>query len=406
MTQRDRTAKDCRWIALPFALLSAGLVNGCGAPAAPQPPTLTLPQPVNDLAAKRAGDAVHLTFSVPQKTTDKFPVRGAMTASLCRSVDSGSCQPAGTLTIPAQQKAASMDDHLPAELSQGQPRLLTYKVSILNHAAKSDGESAPGYAVSGPAPLPVTGLSATPRRNGILLSWQALNVPAGTIDWIRFDRTRISAPPPPAQPLASGRNPITGSNKTAEEPAEQTLRVPETAVEHHPVAVDATAHTGSRYRYIAQRVQEITLANRTMEIDSLPSAPAETEYRDVFPPPVPTGLVSAADTTAKAIDLDWAPDVDPALAGYIVYRRAVANNETPQRISPTAKPLTTSNWSDATAVPGQRYAYSVSAIDLSGNESQRSAEVEDEWNTPSSQPDPQPSSSTSSKPNQHPNPHP
>ena len=407
MTQRDRTAKDCRWIVLPFALLSALLVAGCGAPAAPLPPTLNLPQPVSDLAAKRVGDVVHLTFSVPQKTTDKLPVRGAMTASLCRSVDTGPCQPAGMLTIPAQQKASSMDDHLPPELSQGPPRLLIYKVSILNRAAKSGGESAPAYAVTGPAPLPVAGFSVTPQRKGIVLSWQALNVPGGTLGWIRFDRTRTSAPPPPAQSSASGRNLITG-RKAAEEPAEQTLRVPETSVEHQPVAIDVTAHTGNSYRYIAQRVQEITLANRTMAINSLPSAPAETAYRDVFPPPVPTGLVSAADTTAKAIDLDWAPDVDPALAGYIVYRRAVGTNQaagisqTPQRISPAGKPVKTSNWSDTTAVPGQRYAYSVSAIDLSGNESQRSAEAEDEWNTSNSPPNPQPSSPTSSKPNQHP----
>ena len=407
MTQRDRTAKDCRWVALPFALLSALLAAGCAAPAAPQPPTLNLPQPVHDLAAKRVGDVVHLTFSVPQKTTDKLPVRGAMTASLCRSVDTGPCQPAGTLTIPAQQKACSMDDHLPAALSQGQPRLLIYKVSILNRAAKSSGGSAPAYAVTGPAPLPVTVFSATPQRKGIVLSWQALNVPGGTPGWIRFDRTRTSAPPQPAQSSASGRNLITG-RKAAEEPAGQTLRVAETAVEHQPVAIDVTARTGNSYRYIAQRVQEITLANRTLEINSLPSAPAETAYRDVFPPPVPTGLVSAADTALKAIDLDWTPDVDPALAGYIVYRRTVGTNqaagtsEAPQRISPAGKPVKMSNWSDTTAVPGQRYAYSVSAIDLSGNESQRSAEAEDEWNTPSSPPNPQPSPPTSSKPNHHP----
>ena len=97
---------------------------------------------------------------------------------------------------------------------------------------------------------------------------------------------------------------------------------------------------------------------------------------------MPTGLVSAADTAAKAIDLDWTPDVDPGLAGYIVYRRAAGSNAQPQRISPAGKPVTISTWSDTTAVPGQRYAYSVSAIDVSGNESQRSAEVEDQWNVP------------------------
>lgn len=389
MTQRDRTAQDCRRIALPLALLSVSIATGCGAPAAPQPPTLNLPQPVRDLTAKRAGNVVHLTFSVPQKTTDKLPVRGAMTAHLCRSVESGPCQAAGTLAIPAQQKAASMDDTLPVELNQGPPRLLAYRVSILNRAAKSDGESAPAYTAAGAAPLPVTGFAATPRRSGIVLSWQAIDQPVTTTGWIRFDRTRTSAPPPQPELTEnnSSRNLLTG-RKAPEEPAEQILRLPESTVEHQASVMDATAHTGNSYRYIAQRVEQVTVAGRSVEITSLASAPAETAYHDVFPPPVPTGLVSAADTGAKAIDLDWAPDVDPGLAGYVVYRRTVGSTEQPQRISPAGKPVTSSNWTDTTAAPGQRYAYSVSAIDVSGNESSRSTEVEDQWNTPTSPPNP------------------
>jgi hypothetical protein len=387
MMQRARTAQDCRRIALPLALLSVAIATGCGAPAAPQPPTLNLPQPVRDLAAKRAGNVVHLTFSVPQKTTDKLPVRGAMTAHLCRSVESGPCQATGTLAIPAQEKSASMDDTLPPELSQGPLRLLAYRVSILNRAGKSEGTSAPAYTVAGVTPLPVTGFVAIPRRKGIILSWQATDQPASTTGWIRFDRIRTSAPPPEPEPTGnnSSRNLLTGRN-TPGEPAEQILRLSESAAQAS--AIDATAHTGNSYRYIAQRVEQVTIAGRSIEIAGLPSAPAETAYPDVFPPPVPAGLVSAADTAAKAIDLDWTPDVDPGLAGYIVYRRATGTTEQPQRISPAGKPVTSSNWTDTTAVPGQRYAYSVSAIDVSGNESARSAEIEDQWNTPTSQPNP------------------
>jgi hypothetical protein len=340
---------------------------------------------VRDLTAVRAGDIVHLTFSVPQKTTDKLPVRGPITATLCRSVDTGPCQPAGTLAIPAQAKSASMDDALPPELRQGPPRLLVYKVAILNHAAKSFAESAPAWTASGAAPAPVTGLTATPRRNGIVLSWQATAAPA---DAVRFDRTRTSAPPP--QPESKENNAFIGRKATPEEPAEQVLRVPETASGRLSFAVDTTAHTGSSYRYVAQRVQQVTLGNRTLEVASSPALPVETAYRDVFPPPVPTGLVSAADTAAKAIDLDWTPDVDPGLAGYIVYRRAAGSNQPPERISPAGKPVTTSSWSDTSATPGQRYAYSVSAIDTSGNESRRSAEIEDQWNAPVPSPNPQP----------------
>jgi hypothetical protein len=371
---------------------------GCGAPAAPLPPTLNLPQPVRDLTASRAGNTVHLTFSVPLKTTDKLPLRGTMTAQLCRSVDGDSCQPAVTLAVPAQQKSFAMDDTLPLELTQGPPRLLTYRVALLNRAGKSAGESAAAFAPAGTAPAQVAGFTVTPRRLGIVLSWQPTELPAGTTEWVRFDRSRTSAPPPQPETAgnSSGHHAFT-SGKPQQEPAEQILRVPETADASAAIAMDATAHTGNSYRYIAQRVQQITLDGRTLEIAGAPSAPVETAYLDVFAPPVPAGLVSAADSAAKAIDLDWTPDVDPALAGYIVYRRAVSAREAPQRISPADKPIRISNWSDTTAAPGQRYAYSVSAIDLSGNESQRSSEIEDQWDAPNSAPEPQPAT----QPNPH-----
>lgn len=407
MTQGARRGTHCSWIALPAAFFSAAAITyllvGCGAPAAPLPPTLNLPLPVRDLAARRAGDTVHLTFSVPQKTTDKLPVRGPMTATLCRSVEAGPCQAAGTLEIPAPQKSSSMEDNLPADLTQGPPRLLTYQVSILNHAGKSDGESGPAFAIAGVAPASVTGFTVMPRRSGIVLSWQGIHASPDATAWVRFDRTRTSGPPPaqPATQWNSGHNPLTGG-KTSEEPAEQIFRVAETAAPLPPFAVDVNARTGSSYRYIAQRIQQVTIGRHTIEIASAPSVPAETAYRDVFPPSIPVGLVSAADTAAKAIDLDWTPDVDPGLAGYIVYRRPAGTNESPQRISPTSKPVTSSDWSDTTAVPGQRYAYSVSAVDVSGNESRRSSEVEDGWNTPVAQPDPQAASPTSSQPNPQP----
>jgi hypothetical protein len=390
--QRDHREQQCRWIGLSIAIFPAALLSGfavgCGAPAAPLPPTLNLPQPVHDLAASRAGDTVHLTFSVPQKTTDKLPVRGPMTAQLCRGVETGPCEPAGTLAIPEQAKSASMDDTLPAELRQGPPRLLVYKIAILNHAAQSFAESTPAWTAAGAAPAPVTGLTATPRRNGIVLSWQGTTAPAGPpADFVRFDRTLTSAPPAPASKESSS---FIGRKAAPEEPAEQVLRVPETASGRRSFAMDTTAHTGNSYRYIAQRIQQVTLGNRTLGIASSPSAAADTAYRDVFPPPVPTGLVSAPDTSAKAIDLDWTPDVDPGLAGYIIYRRAADSNQPPERISPASTPVTTSSWSDTTAAPGQRYAYSVSAIDTSGNESQRSTEVQDQWNTLVPSPNPQP----------------
>jgi hypothetical protein len=276
-----------------------------------------------------------------------------------------------------------MDDVLPPDLVQGPPRLLTYRVTVQNRAAKAADPSAPAFAAAGAAPPPVAGFSATPRRNGIVLAWQPADSPAT----LRVDRTRTSAPPaePEKQPTsrAMGR-------KAPEDPAEQVLRIAESASvlapDHLRRAIDATAHTGNSYRYVAQRVAQVAVNGHDLQIASIASPPIAVDFRDIFPPPVPTGLVSASDSAAKSIDLDWTPDVDPGLAGYIVYRRPAGSSQPPQRVSPPGKPVTSSNWSDTTAQPGQRYAYSVTAIDTSGNESERSAEVVDEWNTSNPQP--------------------
>ncbi len=411
-------------IALPTlisGLLAALLLTGCGAPAAPQPPTLNLPLPVSDLAAARSGNTVRLSFIVPQKTTDKLPVRGAVTARLCRSADGGPCQPAGTVAVKPLQPVV-MEDALSNELATGQPRLMAYQVRLENSGGKSAAASNVAYAIAGQAPAPVAGFAATPRRQGIVLSWlpeardrqpntgQDADHTAGSA--IRFDRVLTAGAPPPA-PATPGAMPA-----EEDEPAQQTLRVPEAAKPPiqqvtdaakplaQPVtdaakptvaldppartaALDATARTGRSYRYIAQRVAHSTVAGHALDMASAPSPPVLVAYRDVFPPPPPTGLVSAVDTPGRAIDLSWSPNQDPHLSGYVVYRRAVgvaADAATPQRLTPPGKPVTVTAWSDSTAVAGQHYAYSVSAVDPSGNERARSAEVEETLPAPDSHP--------------------
>jgi fibronectin type 3 domain-containing protein len=109
-------------------------------------------------------------------------------------------------------------------------------------------------------------------------------------------------------------------------------------------------------------------------VQGLPSEAVEVTTTDTFPPAVPQGLVAVADSAAAAIDLSWSPDSDSDLAAYYVYRREVGQNEPARRIASVG--LETS-YRDATTQPGRTYAYSLSAIDQSGNESQRSAAVEE-----------------------------
>jgi hypothetical protein len=67
----------------------------------------------------------------------------------------------------------------------------------------------------------------------------------------------------------------------------------------------------------------------------------------------------------KTIDLTWAPNTDADLAGYNVYRGGVkANTEL----------VKTPTYRDPVTAPGD-YTYSVTAVDLRGNESAKSAEA-------------------------------
>src|SRR5665647_114723 len=81
-----------------LAVLAAGLgvgLQGCGTPGAPMPPSLNLPDRVEDLAAVRAGSQVSLTWTMPKKNTDKLLLKNNVPVRVCRKVGAESCDAAG-----------------------------------------------------------------------------------------------------------------------------------------------------------------------------------------------------------------------------------------------------------------------------------------------------------------------
>jgi fibronectin type 3 domain-containing protein len=94
---------------------------------------------------------------------------------------------------------------------------------------------------------------------------------------------------------------------------------------------------------------------------------------DVFPPGVPSGLqaVFSGPGQQPFIDLIWVPVADSDLDGYNVYRREEGG--TPAKLS--SEPVKMPAFRDAQVVSGKNYFYSVSAVDLRGNESARSEET-------------------------------
>src|SRR5271165_543937 len=333
------------------------MVAGCGTPAAPQPPSLNLPEPVVDLRASRSGDQVSLTWTMPKRTTDKVILKGDQDAHVCRRVETGPCETAADLHFPPEAPAHFVD-HLPVALTSGPPKLMAYIVELRNHAGHSAGPSNSAWTAAGAAPPQINQLSATAQADGVLLRWQT----AGGNEIIRIRRTMLTTPGAPRASEVGG-SPL---------PPERTLEV---AGKDQGEALDRDAALDHTYQYSVQHVVELTLEGHALEVFGAPSDTVTIHARDVFPPRMPTAVQAIADPQARAIDLSWAPNTEPDLAGYIVYRRDTASNAPAVRVSPPGEAAP--SFRDASVLFGHSYAYSVSAVDRDGNESPRSAETEE-----------------------------
>jgi hypothetical protein len=349
-------------------VLAAALPSliACGIPAPPQAPTLHLPQPVADLTAMRTGNDIHLHWTMPKRTTDRVLLKGDQDAHLCRSLENGPCETAGDAKF-APNAPAEFTDHLPAALVSGASKLLVYRVELRNHRGRTAGPSNLAYSAAGAAPAQAAAFAADVRADGVLLHWQA-EQDASTL--LRIDRVLVPKPGASTKPSSATMR------KGAEVPPQQTLEVP-FAAQHDPArAFDKDAALDHTYRYTALRIARLTLAGHSIEVASAPSETITVNARDIFPPAVPSGLVTVASPDEHAIDLSWSPNAESDLAGYVIYRREAGSSSAPVRISP-AQPVPAPAFRDSNAKPGTRYVYSVSSIDQDGNESARSQEIEE-----------------------------
>ncbi len=352
-----------------LTILASGTTMGCGAPAAPQPPSLNLPMPVLNLSAVRIGNSVHLAWTMPTRTTDHITLEHPVKVQACRALGNGPCANLGSLSL-APGKDGAYTDELPADLVQGPDRLLRYEVALMNHAGKSAGPSNVAYSAAGVSPPPVTGLTGHVRGDGVLLDWQPVAEPGRPV-FFRIERLQLDAPAPqqtPKSPLAP-----------AVPAPSQTLVVHGKEGGDPGHSIDASALFNQRYRYALERVATVAVSGQSVEVQGLPSESIEVATTDVFPPVVPQGLAAVADAAAGAIDLSWSPDSESDLAAYLVYRRDVHGASPVQRIASVG---VETSYRDAGAQPEHTYAYSLSAVDQSGNESKRSPEVEETLPSP------------------------
>jgi len=361
-----------RWAAVAAGLAMGLIAIGCGTPGAPQAPSLKLPDPVTDLSAERTGNHVALSWTMPERNTDKLLLKGNVAASVCRKEGAGNCVNTGNPVLIAPGAEGRFTEELPATLAVGGARGLRYFVELRNAKGRSAGLSNAAEVLAGAAPGPVAGLAAQVRKGGVVLRWTPEVEASGESNLIAIRLHRkLLTPVPESKP--GGKR---GLMAAAPEALEQGLLVESGAQSGR--AIDAGIRFGDTYEYRAQRVARLTVDGKPLELAGELSAPVRVEVKDVFPPAVPRGLAAVATAaengTEASIDLSWQPVAEADMAGYAIYRR---EGDGPwERIS-AAQPVVGPGFRDRHVEQGHTYRYSVSAIDQGGHESARSGETEE-----------------------------
>jgi hypothetical protein len=288
---------------------------GCGYVGDPQPPALEIPVPVSDLRAFEYGDQIVVAFTLPALTTEGLPLTKILEAQL---------EVGGRSFAVPDPKPGPVEQDIPVSDFAGQ------SVEIRVRATGPKGRQSEWSNV---AALEVIPPLATPFdvraenvARGVALRWQ------GAGPKYRVFRVTEDAEP---QPLGE-----TGK----------------------PEYVDESTVYGVPYRYLVQAlVSESQQGRLSGDVAITPD--------DVFPPAVPAGVTGLAAT--ESIELAWERNTENDFAGYHVYR-AVETGVFERAASGLSAP----SFSDARIEVGKRYRYAVSAVDLKGNESARSPEVE------------------------------
>lgn len=123
---------------------------------------------------------------------------------------------------------------------------------------------------------------------------------------------------------------------------------------------------GKVYRYFIRA--SATLRPPYLESDD--SDVLEILAEDVFPPAVPTGLMSVAGE--DFISISWSENREEDLAGYRVWRRAEEEGE---YILLNSDLIRENTYTDATVEKNKRYYYAITAQDTHGNESRKSEPI-------------------------------
>ena len=346
---------------LAALLLCAGILAGCGSPGVPQPPALLVARPVRDLKATRKGDKVFLSWTTPTRTTDGHNITHPGETQICGNPASAMMQcgtPVAKIQAPdrrtSQQSVMRFTDALPEAIqSMYASSDVFYAVKVLNSYGRSAGLSNQASVPAAPTISPPSDFRAQLVPEGVQISWLSEN-PPGQVSGLHFAVRIYRREQGQSADVIAGEVALSAGSQ-------QSL-------------TDHNLEWEKTYSYRATVVTYVDHAGGNQEQVEGEDTPTVSVFaHDVFPPAAPAGLqaVFSGPGQKAFIDLIWTPNAEPDLGGYNVYRRE--GDAPPFKVNTDL--VKSPAWRDSTVEAGHEYTYSVTAVDVRGNESTHSGEA-------------------------------
>ena len=340
-------------------LLATLVFSGCGKRRPPLPPVERVQQRTELLSGAQQGNEVILSWPSPQRNAPDSSVQSIRRIDVYRLAEKPGAPLAltedefaarstlvGSVTYEQIQTAGDTLTYRDALELAGQPTRLRYALRYVNASGQRAAFS--NFLTIEPAAriaqAPTLGAEPKLTEDAITLTWQP---PAANID----GSTPVNL---------LGYN-VYRMDESQSEPSQVPIN---SALVSETEYADKHFQFGNNYRYI---VRSVSLGTGGGQVESLNSNAVAVAARDTFPPAQPERPSIAPDPSFGRLAIFFAPNKEPDLAGYDLYRSTDPNVPKERWTKLNQSLLTRTTYQDERVESGKTYYYYLRGVVQSGN---------------------------------------
>jgi hypothetical protein len=344
--------------------------GSCGKKGPISPPLVLVPEKPESFKAFQRGAEIILEWTNPESYIDGRPLGGIAQVEIWMEEKSGVPPKTGEVAVPLEferraKRIAILTAPFAEESAKSKPAKRTETPLEYSYELGASGWSGKIYVFAARVRDALKN-RLSEFSNEASVEPRALAAPLVDVRAKVFeDRISVEWKPPTANFDGSTPALVKGYNVYRIDKGGVLKRLNATLVSGTAFA-DRDFIFGEMYRYLVRAAG----TEAAPFLESGDSSFVDVTPVDTFPPAVPTGL--SAVKGSDFITLVWDPGTEKDLAGYNVWRRDEGKDSF-SRLTPSVIPENT--FTDKAVEKNKRYEYAISSVDVSGNESARSASL-------------------------------